>query len=139
MPKVLRKAQDQIKKDTNPLTNFLANGSGFVQVIHEEGVVTTLEQLNKAYSNWMEFDMKKPRQTIGSDYFPITHAGYTMKSVNICKLCGKKSSKKTCGAHYNSDNRTKRMCILNMRLFTKNDEANTFNGGESGTDSPVSF
>jgi phage/plasmid-associated DNA primase len=117
MPKALRDAQEEVKQESNPLANFLANGSSRCQILHEEGAVTPLIDLGKAYSNYMEYDMKKLKQVIGSDFFPIKAAGFTMNRVNLCKTCGKPADAKTCGAHYSQLNRAQRMCILGMRIL----------------------
>jgi phage/plasmid-associated DNA primase len=121
MPKALRDAQDEVKQESNPLANFLANGSSYYQIIHEELAVTTLVDLSKAYSNYMEFDMKKPKQVLGTDFYPIKAAGFAMNKINMCKNCKKPADRKLCGEHYNHLNRAKRMCILGMRIL-KNHE-----------------
>ena len=103
------------KEDSNPLAAFLANGSEYYQILHKPGMNTTLEQLDKAFVNYMNFD-RHAKGCIGSNTHAIKDAGYVMKVLHLCKVCDNESKKTTCGAHYNARNRRKKMCIMDMEI-----------------------
>jgi hypothetical protein len=120
-PQGLKDAQAQVKEETNFLANFLKNGDDYYQILHKEGHLTTLENLNKAFSNHMKYKHKIEKATIGTDHYPIKAAGFTIRRVHLCKTCHVPASKETCGAHYNPDNRYRRFVVVDMQLKTHND------------------
>jgi len=126
VPRTLLKEREAVKKESNYLQRFLADGSSSWQVIHQPGAMTTLQELGKVFSEFMEVDIHRPG-CIGSDYFPIKDAGFIMKSVQMCKYispegvpCGKKATVANCGEHFNKQNRSQLVCILDMALVRAN-------------------
>ena len=118
-PAALREVQTEVKESTNFLANFLTNGDEDYQILQIEGKTTPFTALDKAFSNHMKKhhnDSKAKIQNSGGKY-PITAAGYTIKQLQICKLCKKISSVANCGQHYDSKNRTKRLEILKMQIM----------------------
>ena len=118
-PSALVEQQGLVKEQTNHLANFLSNGDGYYQILYKEGEMTTLEDLNKAFSNHMRYTHKRERATIGHDYFPIKAAGYTMDKLYLCKTCHKAHHADTCKGHYIATNRYKRVVICNMVIKSK--------------------
>ena len=118
-PSALVEEQSVVKEQTNHLANFLANGDSYYQVLYKDGAITTLEDLNKAFSNHMKYTHKRERATIGHDYFPIKAAGYTMDKLYLCKTCHKPHHADTCGVHYIATNRYKRVVVCNMMIKSK--------------------
>ena len=116
VPQALIDERNAVKEESNYLQKFLANGSSACQVVHEPGATTTLMELEKAYTLYMEKDEQKTNCVIGADHFPIKNAGYMMLKVHFCKICGLKASKSACGDHYDARNRCKRVCILDMSI-----------------------
>jgi len=115
VPQALIDERNAVKEEANYLQKFLANGSSACQVIHQAGACTSLMELEKAFSQFMENDMKKPG-SIGTDFFPIKNAGFTMQKLHICKVCGWKASKSECGEHYDPQNRAKRLSVMDMAI-----------------------
>jgi hypothetical protein len=119
-PESMKEAQNDTKTETNSLTNFIVNGDDYYQVIYKKDAVTTLDELEKAYSNHMRIHHKNDRAKIGSDYFPIKDAGFKVERLNICKECQKIASKEGCVGHYDAiNNRRRKMVINNMQILTK--------------------
>ena len=116
VPAALKKAQAEVKESTNHLANFLANGDDYYQILHEEGHLTPLVDLEKAYSNHMRIVHKEEKAKIGDDKHPIKAAGYTIQRLHVCKTCHQKASKETCGEHYKSDNRYRKFFVQDMRI-----------------------
>ena len=118
MPPTLLKAREDVKTNTSPLASFLKDGDSRCQILFKEGHITPLQALNKAFSNYMRFTHKKEKVAgIGSDYFPLKSAGFQVNTVKICKTCGKKASKDTCGDHYSSKNRANKVVVENMEIL----------------------
>jgi hypothetical protein len=118
-PSALVEEQSVVKEQTNHLANFLANGDSYYQVLYKHGAITTLEDLNKAFSNHMKYTHKRERATIGHDYFPIKAAGFTMDKLYLCKDCHKHHNVENCGEHYIDNNRYRRVVICNMLIKSK--------------------
>jgi hypothetical protein len=118
-PTILHTMRQEIKSDSNFLARFLQDGDDYYQIIHQEGAVTSIEDLGRAYSNHMKFTHKKDRETLSSDHFPIKNAGFIIKTISICKVCGLQLSSATCGAHYNIKNRTQKIRIIGMKILSK--------------------
>ena len=117
-PSALRELQNDVKTETNPLTNFLANGDDYYQILFAEGSVTPLSDLEKAYCNHMRIHHKQDKARLGSDYHPIKTAGYTIDKINLCKQCNMLCSVTNCGDHYNAANRCRRVVIRNILIKT---------------------
>ena len=126
VPNELKNLQTKVKERTSYLANFIANGDNYYQVIFKKGHTTTMEDLDKAYSNHMRFTHKIEKAKLGDDHYPIKNAGFTVKTRNLCKTCHQHCLKVTCGDHYNSKNRYKREYIENMQLVSKKTESNIF-------------
>ena len=118
-PTILHTMRQEIKSDSNFLARFLADGDDFYQIIHQEGSVTSIEELGRAYSNHMKFTHKKDRETLSSDHYPIKNAGFIIKTISICKVCGLQQTVAVCGAHYNRKNRTQKIRIIGMKILSK--------------------
>jgi phage/plasmid-associated DNA primase len=114
MPLMLKQSREDVKINTNPLASFLENGDAYYQVVYREECITPLEDLNRAYSNYMKFSHGVKVSGIGSDYFPLKSKGYVIKTVKLCKECRQPSSKEGCGEHYNVANRSNKVVICNM-------------------------
>lgn len=121
MPESIREAREEVREETNSLANFLANGSRYCQIVFDESAVTTMEAFGKAYSNYMEFEMKKPGQTVGSDHHPFAARKFIVTKVYICKVCEKRASSETCGDHYNGGNNRTRLVTIKNMLMVKPD------------------
>jgi hypothetical protein len=120
-------AREEVKHETNYLANFLQNGSPYYQILHLAGAVTLWSELEIAYSNHCRIDLKLEKaQKIGDNLFPIKDAGYIIDRANICKTCNRKHAKETCGSHYDSQNRWRKVVILDMSIVTKNTPKNLF-------------
>jgi hypothetical protein len=117
-PLGMRNIQDDVKQETNYLSNFLSNGDSYYQILRVSGEATTLENLDKAFSNHMKFTHKQDKVKIGSDYYPIKAAGFTIKRVHLCKHCHHPAGKETCGDHYDASNRYRRFIIFDMQIKT---------------------
>jgi hypothetical protein len=102
---------------TNPLEEFIRNGSDFYQIIFKPGAQTPMTQLEQAFSNFMKYGMhKKPNATIGRDYYPLTKHGYLVQAVSTCKICCKPVNMANCGDHFDRRNRTRRVMVINMEI-----------------------
>jgi hypothetical protein len=122
VPQALIDERNAVKEEINYLQKFLANGSSTCQVIHQAGACTSLMDLERVFSEFMENDMKKSG-CIGSDFYPIKAAGFKMQKLHICKVCGLKASKLECnrkdtkfGPHYDDQNRAKRLVVMDMSI-----------------------
>ena len=115
-PFSLREVQNEVKEETNYLANFLRNGDDYYQVLFKKGAVTTLADLERAYSNHMRIKHKIERAVIGADKHPIKAAGYTMERANLCKECRKPHLKSNCGSHYHTKNRERRWLVHDMHI-----------------------
>ena len=118
-PPALRELQNDVKTETNPLTNFLTNGDDYYQILSAEGSVTPLSDLEKAFCNHMRIHHKQDKAKLGLDYHPIKTAGYKVECVHLCKECHQKCSKAVCGSHYNAANRYKKMVVSGMIIRTR--------------------
>jgi phage/plasmid-associated DNA primase len=118
MPAEMRAMRKQVATETSPLAAFLADGDGHYQIIFEQGTFTTREALSKAFSNHMKF-VHKRHGVLGTDYHPIEVAGYTVKTLKMCKVCTEVCTKATCGDHYNPKNRKNVVGFENMKILTK--------------------
>ena len=120
MPHTLLKAREDVKTNTSPLASFLKDGDAYYQILFKEGHVTPLEDLNRAYSNYMRYTHCIEKVSgIGTDYFPLKSAGFQVKTVKLCKECRKEASKATCGEHYSNQNRSNRIVVFNMQISKK--------------------
>ena len=108
--------QSETKEKTNHLTDFIANGDDYYQIIFSEGSVTPLCDLEKAFCNHMRFHHKQDRARLGSDFHPLKQAGYKVETSNLCKNCNMPCTRATCGAHYNARNRYKKVVVKNMLI-----------------------
>ena len=119
----LLKARDEVQTNTSPLSSFLKDGDSYYQILFKEGHVTPLEDLNRAFSNFMKYTHAVEKVSgIGTDYFHLKSAGYQVKSMKYCKECNKESSKPTCGDHYSKLNRKNKVVVLNMKISKKEEE-----------------
>ena len=79
-----------------------------------------------SFSNHMRINHKDDRcPKINDDRYPIKAAGYTIDKLHLCKTCHDKASKANCGDHYSSDNRYKKIVILNMQILTNREKQTT--------------
>lgn len=112
---------------TNPLEEFIENGSHIYQLIYKPGAQTLLSKLQQAYANFMEFGVHKRKgASIGSDYYPLTKRGFIVKQKSLCKVCGTTAvNKKTCGDHYDRRNRTRRTVIENLEIIRTREDTDS--------------
>jgi phage/plasmid-associated DNA primase len=107
--------------ESDPMAEFITNGSDYYQIIHEKGAKTKFHDLARAFKNYMTFDKGKKTFKMPTDMHCIKKAGFVIKLVNTCKVCAKHSTRLNCGTHYNSQNRSKTRYILNMRIVKLKD------------------
>ena len=118
-----------VREQTSHLSNFLKNGSLYYQVIHDDTCDTSFLDLNRAFANYCQFDLKIAPLSIGDDEFPIKHAGYISDEKWYCKVCNSRHNRKLCdnydkmqnsnASHYNKKNKTRRRIIKHMRIIQK--------------------
>lgn len=118
-PQMLKETKEQVSKESNHLAAFLTDGDEFYQIVHDEDSITSVEELGQAFSNHMRIRHKQQNVVLGNDRFPIKNAGFVIKRVQLCKTCGGKHIKQTCGSHYNSKNRLYRERIIGMKIIKK--------------------
>lgn len=114
-PMVLR-AKDELCVVTDPLTEFINNGSRYFQCIYVQGAVTTLADLNAAFNKFMEHERKIKGKIIGRDFYPLRKAGFEVVRANRCKVCQKSPSMLNCGDHYNIRNKHMVRVVNHMEL-----------------------
>lgn len=125
VPAILQKNANALSAFTNPLESFLQNGNDWFQIIYEVGAITKLEDLEQAYSNYMQFGLRRQKGArIGRDYHPLTKNGYLVEQRRLCKICDQPASVLNCGDHYNKNNRRNVWLVINMRLLRKKDNDN---------------
>jgi hypothetical protein len=121
-PLALKDMKDEITVATNPMANFIANGDAKWDVIYTGSFsdVVPYSTFKSAFEHHMRHDNKQRDFKMGSDEQPLKVAGFTIEKVNLCKVCGKKGNKNTCGSHFlGGRNRTKKKSITHMRLVPK--------------------
>jgi hypothetical protein len=70
-PAVLRETRDDAAEETNYLAEFVNNGDDYYDVVFEEGQITPLLDLKKAFANHMKFSNPDVEWRWQSDYHPI--------------------------------------------------------------------
>jgi hypothetical protein len=118
-PEQMKQNRSSIAVDTNPLAAFIANGDDRYQIAFKEGAVTSLVNLSMVFSKHMLNVHKKHGVSIGDDFQPITSAGFTHRTKNVCKVCDQPVSRVNCADHYSTKNRLKRTVFENMEIITK--------------------
>jgi len=126
-PLALQNAQSDIRVATSDLTDFLTNGSSYYQIVKKIGSQTTLAELGKAFSYFMEYDKKKRGVLMGTDLFPIKAAGFIVKSSTKCKICQLSCNKRNCGDHFHRQNKRNVHVIVDMEIIRKDNRQ-----GDSG-------
>jgi hypothetical protein len=125
-PDELKAAADQSKEDTNLLLKFLRQGSKTCHIVKEEGSVVSLQQLNRKFKNYQEFEhgISSPKG-INGDHYPIKASGFVLKTINYCKVTSCKSretgdrqaSSALCKDHYEGgSNRSKLILVYGMKF-----------------------
>jgi phage/plasmid-associated DNA primase len=118
IPETLKKDMEGTREKTNPMADFIENGSDRVQVVYEEGSITTKRDLQKAYTQFMFQKYKGQPSKIPDDYHIIKSKNMVPVISQICKVCEKVASSSTCGLHYNKgNNRRRRESFKNMKLI----------------------
>jgi phage/plasmid-associated DNA primase len=115
-PEQMKEARADISIESNPLASFIASGDDRYQVVFREGSVTSLTKLSMVFSSHMKNVHRVQNASIGQDRHPILAAGYTEQIQNVCKICEQKQSRETCGSHYNTANRSRKIVFLNMDI-----------------------
>lgn len=118
VPPMILQGQEEMRNATDELSNFIANGSSYYQIVKTQGAMTKLQDLAKAYSNYMQFERKRRGVVMGTDLFAIKTAGFTVLTKFGCKVCGKPHGKNNCGSHYDRQNRQKMQWIQDMEIVT---------------------
>lgn len=130
-PDNVLETKDNLSVFTNPLEDFLENGSNVYQIVFSPGVITPMSRLQQAYANFMEFGVHKRKGAcIGRDHYPLTKRGYKVVTQHLCKICGTKVSIKNCGDHYDRRNRTRRCVVENLEIIHTRDNEPEANGSE---------
>ncbi len=118
VPSCMTRVKENLAMFTNPLEDFIRNGSDFYQIIFKQGSMTPLSQLEQAFSNFMKFGIhKKHNASIGRDYYPLTKHGYSVETIVTCKVCCRPVNMANCGDHYDRLNRTRRVMVINMEII----------------------
>jgi len=127
-------AKEDVSISGNLLSEFLADGNSKVQVLHDNQCdskgnpvyMVPMKTFEQKLMNHLKFNVgiKNPMpRTYTKDLHPLLSRGFNVKSINLCKECGQRALKETCGDHYNPRNRKKQKTILNMRFTTLSDSA----------------
>jgi hypothetical protein len=130
-PETLKMSKEHLREGTDHLANFLANGDDFYDIIHDPKAITTLVELEKAYSNHMQFTQKMHNQKIGVERDAIANAGFTEKLTKICKLCSQPALQEYANICTNKDlhgkegNRKELIAFTGMRLQKKSSKGST--------------
>jgi hypothetical protein len=118
-PQRMCEQKDTSAEETNHFTNFVANGDDYYQCIFDEGSVTPLIALKKAFANHLKFNHPEANVAWNSDYHALRARGYVVERLNVCKLCGKHATKATCGEHFDVRNRKRSTLVRNLQLKTR--------------------
>ena len=112
--------QRQVTQESEPLANFIENGSDFYTITKQDNGNTSLADLKSAFTNWMRFNHKEKRLSWVDSHAKrlLGNAQYTVKSIHLCKSCNKKAAPNCCHL-YSPQNRKKIVCITNMVLQKK--------------------
>ena len=113
-PPNVRMAKEDLTVFTDPLSEFIANGSKYYQVMREPGAYTSIHDLSAAFSKFMEFERKVKNVIIGKNYYPIRAAGFVIERTHVCKICNLKRTKQNCKGHFESSQRTTVAMIKDM-------------------------
>ena len=130
-PDSLKLSKENLREGTDHLANFLANGDDFYDIITDPEAVTSLVDLDKAYSNHMQFTQKMLNQKIGVERDAIANAGFTEKLTKICKLCSHPAKMEHANMCTNKDlhgkkgNRKELIVFAGMRLQKKQRNTST--------------
>jgi hypothetical protein len=125
-PDSLLVSKTNLREGTDHLANFIANGDDFYDIIHDPEAITTLVNLETAYSNHMQYSQKMLNQKIGTERDAIANANFTEKVTKICKLCSNPAKVKYADMCTNKDlhgkpgNRKDLICFTGMLLRKKN-------------------
>ena len=134
-PETLQLSKENLRQCADHLANFIANGDDFYDIIQDEDSTTMLVDLEKAYSNHMQFTQKMHNQKIGVERDAIANAGFKEQLTKMCKLCSRPALQKyaitctykgtdgtdICGTvlHGRKNNRKEVIAFTNMRLQKK--------------------
>lgn len=127
-------AEDEVTAEASPLYNFIRNGDDHHKITYQEGAVTTQAQLKDAFHKHVKFTLQQPGIRWPDDDSHIKKAGFLVKKVQMCKICGKPATKRVCDAIVGSSaeggephrphwaggkNRSVKVSYLNMSLVSK--------------------
>lgn len=121
LPERLREWSIETSTQTDPMADFIINGSDYYQVTHKPGHKTSFADLKRAFLNYMQYDRKVKNPKMPTDMHCIKKAGFTIKRLNICKVCGEHAKKTVCGDHYKPQNRSRLTCFLDMEIIKLKD------------------
>lgn len=121
VPPMISQGQEEMRNATDELSNFIANGSSYYQIIKKPGAMTNVRELAKAFTNYMQFEKKRRGVVMGSDLFPIKAAGFVIETKYGCKMCPRPHGKINCGTHYDRQNRQKMQWVVDMEILTIKD------------------
>ena len=118
IPEKLRDDMRSTRAATNPFSEFILNGSDRVQIVYDELSSTTKEELQKEYARFIYQKYRGLSKRLPEDNHVIKSMGIMLEVKNVCKICNKIASSKTCGLHYNNGkNRTKKHIFKYMKLI----------------------
>lgn len=117
-----KRGYEEMTNKCNKLYEFLTlpPGDYDYHCVYKKGHITKQEDLKKCverfyYMNGIKEKFELNKTTLG-------RCGYEIKQINLCASCGKKAfSKKNekCCDNYNSKNRRKKYCIVNLKIVRK--------------------
>jgi len=120
-------ARDAIATETNPLEEFIQNGSATIVVVPCPGATLPFHRFEEAYTRFLDSDPKykgKKGNAIGRDHYVFNKHGYSVEIVSSCKICAKPANRANCGEHFDRRNRTNRRVIygLDLRFRSGNEQ-----------------
>jgi phage/plasmid-associated DNA primase len=125
-PMALVEQRDRASEETNYLANFVANGDNFYDCVFEEGAVTPLALIKKAFTNHMQFNHADVKFVWSSDYHALRSRGFVIKRSYLCKVCPEIASLALCGDHYNAGKNRKQVTVVHNLRIKRKDEGGAY-------------
>lgn len=121
MPDDVIKHSEDVRSETNPMTSFIRHGSDYYQITSMPGAQTSKDEFQRAFTNYMKYEMNQPTYVWKRDWYPVKSAGFSINNRQVCKVCSQSSNKRNCGSHYDRQNRTSKTFIVGMQIIKKKD------------------
>ncbi len=126
IPTEMKEIRDEVKQTSNKLANFLANGDKRYQITYKQGEQVSWEIFQAAYANHIKFNHPGETKTKIQDKQPLKDAHYKLLTKNMCKVCHGEARKEKCKQHYHTNNRTKKVFIVNMEIVHSSEYSASF-------------